>query len=111
MILFAKRDGDKISIWCKDPGDLIWFQFNFAPFFANSVQPTETIASHTVTYTPGTSGSSLVQHLATSTAVNFQVTGGTNGTSALVQCSATTTAGNTYFDEKTIYITTRVEVP
>jgi len=49
--------------------------------------------------------------VATSTAVSLQVSGGVSGSQALVQCTATTSSGNLYYDEKVIYIQTRVEVP
>jgi hypothetical protein len=98
-----------MAIWVKDPGDLIWFRFDFTQFIANSLQPADTIASHTVSLLSGSI--TLVQHVATSTAVSLQVSGGASGSAALVQCTATTSSGNVYYDEKTIYIQTRVEVP
>lgn len=94
------------DLWVKDPDDTFWFEFDWSDFLEFGLNPGETITSFTITSATG-SGVTVLNSQATNTAVQFAVTGGTDGVNAIITNVINTSASNEYQTEKIIFVQTR----
>jgi hypothetical protein len=92
-----------MTIWTKDPNDVLWFQFNWSQFLATG----ETISTATVT--PSGSITVVSSNVSGGNLVNVNVSGGVaSATSApSLAIRIVTSAGNTYYAQKQIQVLER----
>lgn len=95
--------------WFKDPADAdVWYEFDWSGTNeeGNSWLPTgTTISSYSIF--PDSNLTKVGDRQQGST-VLIQVTGGIDDTQSIITNSITTSGGETFFTEKTIYIRTRL---
>ena len=93
-----------MSQWVKDPADTAWFTMDWSNFLDTG----ETIISYTITCDTGVT---KVIDSQSGAQTSIKVSGGTDGSQALITASIDTSDTNHYEAEKYIYIVTRVIDP
>lgn len=90
--------------WHKDPTDVAWYAFDWTQWIPQNHNPPVTISTYTVTV--DSNATAVAQQIQGNT-VFVLISGGVDGTQAVVECQITTSKSEVYKTSKLLYINTR----